>query len=142
MAEDVRVAVIVAPGLPPGLVANTVGVVAVGLGTQFPSLADLRLADAADLTVDSICNQPLPVLQADRVVIRRVMLKAIADRPDRAVVAPFPAFARSIHDYAAYVAALRSRSLDEEEIDGLGLAGPSVLGQVADRLAQAPALKQ
>ena len=125
MADDMRVAVIVAPDMPPGLIANSVGVIAVGLGAHCPGLADSALADAAGRRFGSVCNQPMPVLQADRATIRDVMLKAFARRQNGAAIVPFPAFARSIHVFADYEAALGTRSLEAEEIDGLGLAGPS-----------------
>ena len=123
--RDMRVAVIVAPDMPLGLVANSVGVIAVGLGAQCPELADSALADAGGRQFASVCNQPMPVLQADRDTIRKVMLKAISGRTNGAAVVPFPAFARSIHVFADYETALGTRSLDAEEIDGLGLAGPA-----------------
>jgi hypothetical protein len=126
MTNDVRVAVIVAPDMSLGLVANSVGVIAVGLGAQCPHLADSALADVGGRRFGSVCNQPLPILQADRATIREVMLKAMAGRTDGAAIVPFPAFARSIHVFADYETALATRSLDGEEIDGLGLAGPSL----------------
>lgn len=125
MTSDLRVAVVVAPDMPLGLVANSVGVIAVGLGAECPQLADSRLTDATGLEFGSVCNQPMPVLQASRETIRDVMLKAAAKRPDGAAIVPFPAFARSIHVFADYQSAFRERLLDREEIDGLGLAGPT-----------------
>ncbi len=125
MTSNLRVAVIVAPDMPLGLAANSVGVIAVGLGAQCPTLADSALADAGGRQFGSVCNQPVPILQADRATIREVMLKAFAGRQDGAAIVPFPAFARSIHVFADYEKALGTRSLDEEEIDGLGLAGPA-----------------
>ena len=106
-----RVAVIVAPDMPLGLAANTVGVIAVGIGAQCPHLADGALADAGGRQFGSVCNQPMPVLQADRATIRAVMLKAFAARPEGAAIVPFPAFARSIHVFADYETALGARSL-------------------------------
>jgi hypothetical protein len=125
MTDDIRVAVIVAPDMPLGLVANSVGIIAVGLGAQCPHLADTELADSGGRRFGSVANRPMPVLQASRDTIRAVMLKAMAKRSDGAAIVPFPAFARAIHVFADYESALRHRSLDQEEIDGLGLAGPS-----------------
>jgi len=45
--------------------------------------------------------------------------------PAGGVVVPFPAFARSIHDFAAYQETFPTRHLGDEPIDGLGLAGPA-----------------
>ena len=129
MTRDLRLAIVVNPDLPLGLIANTAGAIAIGLGARLPALAARQLTDRHDRTIDISSNQPVPVLQADADAIRALLLKALARPPDegageRAVV-PFPAFARSLHAYAEYEAAFPGRDLGEEAIDGLGLAGPA-----------------
>lgn len=123
MSTDIRIAIVVDPGLPAGLLANTVGAVAVGLGARVPALAGSRLADRDGRAIDVSANRPVPVLQAPAEAIRALMLKALAQPGERAVV-PFPAFARGLHVFADYAAALPERDLGAETIDGLGLAGP------------------
>lgn len=124
MPEDLRVAIIVSPDLPLGLIANTTGAIAIGLGARLPALAACGLTDRGSRTIDISSNKPVPILQADRETIKALLLKALPRQGERAVV-PFPAFARSLHDYAEYEAAFPDRDLSEETIDGLGLAGPS-----------------
>lgn len=121
---DLRLAIVVNPDLPLGLIANTAGAIAIGLGARLPALAARQLTDRAARTVDISSSQPIPILQADGEAIRALMLKALAQPGERAVV-PFPAFARSLHHYAEYEAAFPGRDLGEEAIDGLGLAGPA-----------------
>lgn len=124
MTQDLRLAIVVNPDLPLGLIANTAGAIAIGLGARLPALAARQLTDRHDRTIDISSNQPVPVLQADAEAIRALLLKALAQQGERAVV-PFPAFARSLHAYADYEAAFPGRDLGEEAIDGLGLAGPA-----------------
>jgi hypothetical protein len=124
MTQDLRLAIVVNPDLPLGLIANTAGAIAIGLGARLPALAARQLTDRHDRTIDISSNQPVPVLQADAEAIRALLLKALAQTGERAVV-PFPAFARSLHAYAEYEAAFPGRDLGEEAIDGLGLAGPA-----------------
>jgi len=124
MEDDIRVAIIVNPALPMGLLANTVGAVAIGLGAKLPMLAACQLTDRQGCAVDIMSNRPVPVLQAGEDVIRGLMLKALPQSRDRAIV-PFPAFARSIHAYADYERAFPDRELADEIIDGVGLAGAS-----------------
>jgi hypothetical protein len=121
---DLRLAIVVNPALPLGLIANTAGAIAVGLGAKLPDLAARQLTDRGRRTVDISSSQPVPILQADGEAIRALTLKALAQPGERAVV-PFPAFARSLHLYADYEAAFPDRDLSEETIDGLGLAGPA-----------------
>lgn len=124
VSDDIRLAIIVSPDLPLGLIANTVGAVAIGLGARIPALGADELADRQARRFDISANRPVPVLQADGGTIRAIMLKALSAGEDRAVV-PFPAFARSLHVFADYREAVPGRDLAEEAIDGLGLAGPS-----------------
>lgn len=124
MTSDLRLAIVVNPELPVGLIANTAGAIAIGLGATVPALAARRLTDRGDRSVDIISSQPVPILQADGATIRALLLKALGQPGERAVV-PFPAFARSQHVYADYEAAFPGRDLSEEPIDGLGLAGPA-----------------
>ncbi|WP_117191069.1 DUF2000 domain-containing protein [Rhizobium terrae] len=124
MTDDVRLAIIVNPALPLGLIANTVGNISIGLGARMPVLAARKLTDRENRVIDTSSNRPIPVLQAEGDVIRATMLKALTQPGERAVVA-FPAFARPLHDYREYEAGFPDRDLAEEVIDGLGLAGPS-----------------
>jgi hypothetical protein len=124
MIQDLRLAIVVNPNLPLGVLANTVGALSIGIGAKFPGLAGRQLTDRQGLTVDISADRPVPVLQADEATIRLLMLKAMSDADGRAVV-PFPAFARSLHVFADYETAFPNCDLVAESIDGLGLAGPS-----------------
>ncbi|MFB9953230.1 DUF2000 domain-containing protein [Rhizobium puerariae] len=124
MTEDIRIAIIVNPALPLGLIANTVGAISIGLGARLPSLGARQLTDSNSRTVDISSNRPVPILQAEPEAIRALLLRALAPAEERVVV-PFPAFARSLHDYRDYEAAFPDRDLAQETIDGMGLAGPS-----------------
>jgi hypothetical protein len=126
MSNSIRIAIVINPALPLGLVANTVGAIAIGLGARLPVLAGTRLSDGQGRTIDVSSNQPVPILAADADVLRGLTLKAIACHPDLAVV-PFPAFARSLHAFADYQRSFPQRDLSVETIDGLGLAGADKL---------------
>ncbi|PLX35827.1 MAG: DUF2000 domain-containing protein [Hyphomicrobiales bacterium] len=122
--SDIRLAIIVNPDLPAGLIANTAGAIGIGLGAALPALAADRLTDMEGRTIETSSNRPVPILQADGDTIQALLLKAIPQDGIRAVV-PFPAFARALHAYEDYTATFPSRDLAHEAIDGLGLAGPS-----------------
>ncbi|MBB3290081.1 MULTISPECIES: DUF2000 domain-containing protein [Rhizobium] len=124
MLPDIRVAIIINPALPLGLIANTTGAISIGLGAKFPALAARQLTDKEERTIDISSNMPVPILQADAETIRSLVLKTLPVENDRAIV-PFPAFARALHDYRDYEATFPDRDLAGEAIDGLGLAGPS-----------------
>lgn len=118
-----RIAIIIDPALPAGLLANTIAGIAIGLGAARPSLGAVALTDAAGRATATITNLPVPVLQASGEVIRSLLLKALP-APEDAVVVPFPGFARSLHVFADYVATFPDRDLGTETIDGFGLFGP------------------
>jgi len=124
MLSDIRIAIVVDPKLPPALIANTVSAIGIGMGAKMPLLGAERLSDRAGRATDIISNRPVPILQADGPTIRQIMLKALSQQEEHAIV-PFPGFARSLHDYADYQRGFPDRDLSEEGIDGLGLAGPA-----------------
>ena len=124
MLSDIRIAIVVDPKLPSALIANTVSAIGIGMGAKMPLLGAERLSDRAGRATDIISNRPVPILQADGQTIRQIMLKALSQPEEHAIV-PFPGFARSLHDYADYQRGFPDRDLSEEGIDGLGLAGPA-----------------
>ncbi|MDN0119983.1 DUF2000 domain-containing protein [Yersinia frederiksenii] len=123
VAEQMRIAIIVNPELPVGLIANTTGAVGIGLAAKFPQLAGMTLSDAAGKEIDVSSKLPVPILQANASQMREVLLKALALTDERAIV-PFPAFARAMHSFQDYEVAFPLRSLIDEQLDGLGLVGP------------------
>lgn len=125
MSPDLRIAVVVNPDLPTGLMANTVGAIAIGLGARIPAFGGRQLTDAAGRAIDISSDRPVPILQADAATLAALLDKALARRGEDGAVVPFPAFARPLHDYADYEATLPRRDLASETLDGLGLAGPA-----------------
>ncbi|WP_186379115.1 DUF2000 domain-containing protein [Yersinia frederiksenii] len=123
VVEQMRIAIIVNPELPVGLIANTTGAVGIGLAAKFPQLAGMTLSDAAGKEIDVSSKLPVPILQANASQMREVLLKALALTDERAIV-PFPAFARAMHSFQDYEVAFPLRSLIDEQLDGLGLVGP------------------
>ena len=121
--QDLRIAVVVDPSLPIGLIANTVAVVGIGLGSALPAIAGAVLVDADSRSVRTSANRPVPVLQATPEAIAILLARALP-MPEGAVVVPFPRFARDLHRFEDYLSEFASRTLANEAIDGLGLCGP------------------
>ncbi|KSV93029.1 DUF2000 domain-containing protein [Sinorhizobium sp. GL28] len=124
MLQDIRLAIIINPELPPGHLANTIAAISIGIGAAMPVLGNQHLTDSNQNTIDISSNRPIPILQADNRTIGALLLKALPKEEDRIIV-PFPAFARSLHSYADYETQFPVRDLSEETIDGIGLAGAS-----------------
>jgi hypothetical protein len=122
--DDWRIAVVVDPSLAPGLLANTVAVIAIGIGAACPRLAGDTLSDVGARSYRISANRPVPILQADNAAIRDLFLKSLPP-PEGGVVVPFPSFARSVHAYADYAALVPTLDLSSERIDGIGLSGPA-----------------
>lgn len=116
-------AVIVNPELPLGLLANTVGTIATGLGARFTVPLRGQLTDAHGYVIDVSAKLPLPILQGTPVQLQTLLLKAGGADDERAVVV-FPAFARTVHDYAEYAACFNRHDLSTTPLDGIGLYGP------------------
>ena len=124
MPPHSRLAIVVNPELPLGLLANTVGAIGIGLGARLPWLGNRPLTDADGRIIDDSSVLPVPILAASPEAISALMLKAMPRGEDSALVV-FPAFSRSLHDYREYEALLPGKHLADEAIDGLGLCGPA-----------------
>lgn len=121
---DTRIAVIVDPSLPVGLMANTVATIGIGIGAVAPAFGNTTLTDLTGRTVQTSANRPVPILQASPDAIGTLILRALPV-PDGGLLVPFPRFARNIHLFADYLADFPRRDLEKEIIEGLGIAGPS-----------------
>ena len=119
---DMRVAIVVDPSLPLGLVANTVATICIGIGAAQHDFGGMLLTDAVGRTVQTSSNCPVPILQAPGDVIRTLLLRALP-APAASLVVPFPKFARSLHRFEDYLAEFPRYDLASETIEGLGLAG-------------------
>ena len=124
MPPDSRLAIVVNPELPLGLLANTVGAIGIGLGARLPWLGNRPLTDLDGRIIDDSSVLPVPILAASPEAIQSLMLKAMPRADDSALVV-FPAFSRALHDYREYEALLPGKRLSGEAIDGLGLCGPA-----------------
>ena len=118
-----RIAIVVDPTLPIGSITNTVGAIGIGLGAVATELGGTGLTDRVGRQVRTSANRPVPILQAPTDGIGALLLRALP-APEGAVVVPFPRFARALHQFEDYLAAFPQRSLDDEILDGVGLAGP------------------
>lgn len=124
MTQDLRLAIIINPALPMGLIANTVAALSIGLGAKLPALGAQRLTDMSGRPIDTSSKLPVPVLQAEAELLGSIMGKA-TERIDDGAVVVFPAFARSLHNYGDYLETFPTRELSSEVIDGVAVAGPA-----------------
>jgi hypothetical protein len=124
-AGDLKIAVILNPDLPVGLIANTAAVVSTGLGAASPGVAGVELTDHTGFCYSTSADRPVPILQATRDALQSLRLKAAETRPDNGYLVVFPAFARKLHSFQDYMAAVPQSDLATEDLDGIGLLGPS-----------------
>ncbi|MBP2427471.1 MULTISPECIES: DUF2000 domain-containing protein [Bradyrhizobium] len=118
-----RIAIVVNPALPLGLIANTVAALSIGIGAAEPDLGGNLLTDGNGLTVRTSANRPVPILQATPEALS-VLLTRAQPLASGAVLVPFPQFARGLHRFEDYLAEFPLRALSNETIDGLGFYGP------------------
>ncbi|QQO20570.1 DUF2000 domain-containing protein [Bradyrhizobium diazoefficiens] len=119
--ENTRIAIIVNPDLPLGLIANTVAALSIGIGAAAQELGGAFLTDMDGRTVRTSSNRPVPILQAPPEALNALLQRA--QTVDGAIVVPFPRFARSLHQFEQYLAEFPQRALTKEIIDGVGLYG-------------------
>lgn len=121
---ETRLAIVVDPTLSLGELTNTVGALSIGLGAAAPALAGDELRDGDGQGFHTSAKCPVPILQANTDVLRDLYRRTAA-KPPEAVVVLFPRFARPLHAFSDYVDTLASRTLSDEPLDGLAIAGPA-----------------
>lgn len=121
--QALRIAIVIDPDQPLGLLANTVAVLAAGLGAAAPALGGRTLVDSTGRAFMNSADRPIPVLQASAETLSGLLGKS-AGRPQGALVVPFPQLARTIHDFATYADVFAGRDLGSEPLLGIGVAGP------------------
>jgi len=121
--NDYRVAIVINPALPLGLVANTAATLAAGLGARHPQLLGGQLAEGSGLLLDLSAKLPVPILQADANSLQSLWQRSEGANAIKAV-AVFPAFARQLHNFDDYRQLLPERRLAEEALDGIAFCGP------------------
>lgn len=120
---DLHLVVVVDPDQAPGLLANTVATICVGLGAMHPGLGCTELRDATGTAIRASADRPVPVLQADDNVMHALLARATS--LSNVTVIAFPTFARSLHSFMDYEAEFQVRALSDQRIEGVGLCGPS-----------------
>lgn len=123
MTAATRIAIIVNPALPVGLITNTVAALGIGIGAAAPELGGSLLTDVRGLAVQTSAKLPVPILQASPDAISALLTRA-QPLGNGAVVVPFPQFARALHRFEDYLAEFPLRALVNETLDGLALYGP------------------
>lgn len=123
LAATYRIAIIVDPTLPVGLVANTTATIGIGLGAAISAFGNTVLTDNVGRAIHNSADRPVPILQAPVDTIRDLLLKSLPP-PEGARVVAFPQFARSLHSFSDYLESFPNIDLATEAIEGLGLAGP------------------
>lgn len=63
-APSMRIAIVVDPTLPLGLLANTVATLSIGLGAAEPVFGNTALTDSVGRQIMNRADRPVPILQA------------------------------------------------------------------------------
>lgn len=133
---DRRIAIVVDPSAPIGLLGNAIAVVAVGVGASVQGLGGAPLRDATGRSFRSSATVAVPVLKAAPAALFTLAEHGLAE-PGVETVVVFPEFARAIHDFGAYRDVLATVDLAHGPIAAIGLAGDA---DVVKRLTRGLAL--
>lgn len=119
--DDWRIALVVDPSLAPGFLANTVAVLAIGIGAACPRLAGDTLSDISGRSYRISANRPVPILQADNDAIRELFSEITAsarERGGRAISIFLPEASTPIRTMRRWY---RRSTFPQKELMALGL---------------------
>lgn len=123
--EPTKVVIVLAADLAPGTAANVAACLAAGLAAADPRWAGRPLVDAAGLRTVASSHVPITILRAGEDAMS-ALLRRIPDGPDApgTAVSVFPAYAREMHDCAAYWARHAQTAHADGVTLGVGVQGP------------------
>lgn len=116
-----KVVIVVDPGLPLGLLANTVAYLALTLGQRLPSLVGPDVADRSGLMHRGTSAVPLPILGA--AAAQLAAIHQAAEGQAELLALSFTDAAQTSQTYEAYQQAIAARPTMELLYLGVALAG-------------------
>lgn len=116
---------VIAEGLPPGLIANTAGVLAVTLGRRVDGLVGPDVVDGSGQRHAGIIQITLPILTASADAVR--VIRAQAAGLEGLEIVDFTAPAQTSRTYPEYLDKMGALSADEITYLGVALYGPKKL---------------
>lgn len=119
---DLKTAIVVSNELQLGLAVNAASVLSVTLGVRIANLVGDDVTDAGGRLHPGIVTAPLPVLQADRPTIARIV--DVAVREDELFAVPFSSLAQSCRTYDEYVHRMSETATSDLSIVAVALVGP------------------
>lgn len=117
-----KCSIIVDEELPPGLVANTVGVIAMALGKLAPEAMGHDGVDQDGKRHRGLAWMGVTVLRGTKEVIGDIFTRAAENDPDLLIV-DCPAVAQATRDYDEYLEMLSQQGGPELRLRGIGLYG-------------------
>ena len=117
-----KVVIVVDPGLPLGLLANTVAYLALTLGQRLPSAVGPDVVDGSGLVHRGTSAVPLPILAAAAAQLAAIH-QAAEGQPD-VLMLSFTDAAQMSQTYDIYQQAIAARPTTELVYLGVALAGP------------------
>lgn len=113
--------------LPPGIAADTAGIMGITLGKYIPETVGPDVCDGSGNAHIGIITFPVPVLKADSDKIRTIREKLFAPEFSDLIVVDFSDVAQSCNVYEEFV----EKAGNTEEVDfryfGIGICGPKKL---------------
>jgi hypothetical protein len=117
--------IVLKTGLPAGFAANAAAVLAISLGKLRPEIVAEDLLDGSGLSHAGLVNVPVPLLQAEAPVIKRIRDSAVEDK--NITVVDFSEPARVARTFEAYRELLATTSKENLEYVGVALLGAKEL---------------
>jgi hypothetical protein len=122
LAQENKIALVVAPNLAIGQVANRAAVLATGLAAQHPEIIGNDLVTADGMRLPGFTKVPIAVLQAkDPDSLPVLFVKA---QEQECMVLVFLSRAQGLRSYADYTQSVAGSNGDELDIDAFILYGP------------------
>lgn len=113
--------------LPPGMIANTAGILGITLGKQIPEVVGQDVTDRSGRTHLGIIEFPVPILRADRETMRQLRKQLYAPEFSALTVVDFSDVAQGCKTYDEFIAKAAQNGSDDMTYLGLAICGAKKL---------------
>ena len=127
-------------GLPPGLVANTAGILGITLGKHIPEAVGPDVTDRSGRTHLGIIEFPVPILRADRETLYELRERLYEPAFAALTAVDFSDVAQGCKTYDEFIAKARTDWGGQPALSGACHLRREKAGEQADRQPASPAL--
>ena len=118
-ASELKCVMVIDESLPSGVIANTAAIIGISLGKRFPEIVGCDVTDASGRVHPGIIEFPVPILKADKELIRSIRTHLYEPAFSELAVVDFSDVAQGCRVYDEFIE--KAAATEESQLTYLGI---------------------